>query len=60
MSGYQNACELRKQAELTTNPQAYLDAAQAFDEIGMPAAAERMRERAQHYERQAVIDATPG
>lgn len=49
MMTYDLACELRRQAEAGADWRAYLRAAQAFEALGMCAAAERMRTRAMVY-----------
>jgi len=43
------ACTLRRIAETGCDPLAYMAAARAFEALGMPAAAKRMAERAEHY-----------
>jgi len=49
---YDTACNLRTLAEQTRQQQLYQAAAAAFSELGMTAAAARMQDRAEHYEKE--------
>lgn len=53
---YQRACTLRLEAERGNEPGLYLDAAQAFEEMGMKYAAQRCRDRANMYLAANTVD----